>query len=42
MKETARERGRWSERVRKRKREFTYRSSLAALASPRQGWVKNS
>ena len=33
------------ERVRKRKREFTavypYRSSLAALASPRQGWAES-
>jgi len=31
--------------VRKRKREFTavypYRSSLAALASPRQGWAES-
>jgi len=45
LKETARERGRWRERVRKRKREFTavypYRSSLAALASPRQGWAES-
>ena len=45
MRETARERGRWRERVRKRKREFTavypYRSSLAALASPRQGWAES-
>jgi len=45
LRETARERGRWRERVRKRKREFTavypYRSSLAALASPRQGWAES-
>ena len=44
MRKTAHERGRWSERVRKRKKEFTavypYRSSLAALASPRQGWAE--
>jgi len=41
LRETARERGRWRER----KREFTavypYRSSLIALASPRQGWAES-
>ena len=45
MRETARERGRWKERVRKRKREFIavypYRISLAALASPRQRWAES-
>ena len=45
MRETARERGRWRERVRKRKREFIavypYCSSLAALASPRQGLAES-
>jgi len=45
VRETARNRGRWRERERKREREFTavypYRSSLAALASPRQGWAES-
>ena len=45
MRETAHERGRWRERVRKRKKEFTsvypYCSSLAALASPRQEWAES-
>jgi len=45
LRETARERGRWRERVRKRTRDFTavypYCSSLAALASQRQGWAES-
>ena len=42
MRETARERGQWRERVRKNKRGFTvvywYHNSLEPLASLRQGW----